>query len=36
VLILSPVSNGGGTFHWDCSSTTGTDVSPKYLPSSCR
>jgi len=34
VLVLSPFSNGGGTFGWACK--TGTTVAAKYLPSSCR
>ena len=36
VLVLSPFSNGGGTFGWSCKASTGTDVPAKYLPSSCR
>src|SRR5574337_1355421 len=34
VLVLSPFSNGGGSFGWSCKN--GTTVPQKYLPSSCR
>ncbi|MBS0382048.1 MAG: pilin [Proteobacteria bacterium] len=36
VLVLSPFSNGGGTFGWTCTRAVGTTVADKYLPSSCR
>jgi type IV pilus assembly protein PilA len=32
-LVLSPFSNGGGSFGWSCAGST---VDNKYLPSSCR
>jgi type IV pilus assembly protein PilA len=32
-LVLSPFSNGGGSFGWSCAGST---VDNKYLPASCR
>jgi type IV pilus assembly protein PilA len=34
-LAFSPVTNGGSV-HWTCATSAGTDIPPKYLPSSCR
>ncbi|MEO6968478.1 MAG: pilin [Rhodanobacteraceae bacterium] len=36
VLVLSALTQGRGSVAWHCSSTAGTTVSDKYLPSSCR
>ncbi|MGB8716448.1 MAG: pilin [Rhodanobacteraceae bacterium] len=33
-LVLSPATTTGGT-QWSCTSTAGTDVDDKYLPSQC-
>jgi type IV pilus assembly protein PilA len=34
-FILSPIANGG-SIAWSCLPSGGTDVDPKYLPTSCR
>jgi len=34
-LKLKPTDNGGA-IKWDCTSTAGTDINAKYLPSKCR
>jgi type IV pilus assembly protein PilA len=34
-IVLSP-SFTGGSVSWNCKPAVGTDVDPKYLPSSCR
>lgn len=35
--IVFKATDSGGGIHWNCeASVSGTDVSPKYLPSQCR
>ncbi len=34
-LVLSPATTAGGT-QWSCTSTAGTTIPDKYLPSQCR
>ncbi|MEJ2645049.1 MAG: pilin [Gammaproteobacteria bacterium] len=33
-LLLSPITTGGGSIQWTCKA--GSNLAPKYLPSSCR
>lgn len=35
-VLVSRGTAGSSGIQWDCTPAAGTDVSPKYLPSSCR
>jgi type IV pilus assembly protein PilA len=35
-LGLSPIASSNGDVHWTCTSSAGTTIDTKYLPSSCR
>ena len=36
VLGLSPLASSNGDVHWTCTTSAGTTIDTKYLPSSCR
>jgi len=36
ILGLSPLPSSNGDVHWACTTSAGTTIDTKYLPSSCR
>jgi type IV pilus assembly protein PilA len=36
ILVFSSYSSGGGSMGWSCTTTAGTNVQAKYLPTVCR